>query len=301
LPALLRPDQLATVCNTTDIAGAITRQAAAETGLAAGTPVIAGTDDSGAEAVSIGVLEKGDMMVQLGSTMYIIGLADKLIKDKRVWSGDFIIPGAYSVQGGTNTAGALTRWYRDHLYPDLLREEEAGAANAYDGMLDGLNQIPPGSDGLITLPYLAGERTPLNDPYAKGVIFGLHLKHTRKHLYRSALESIGYSLAQHLAIFEENGVEVCNIIAVGGGTKSSIWLQIIADITGKTIATSDVNIGASFGDAAMAAIGTGYFSGFSSLRKYLTPAPSIHRIRKLTGNTRNTSVCSTSYITPPRT
>ena len=266
-----RPDQLAEVRDTTDIAGTVTGKAAAETGLAQGTPVIVGADDSGAEAISTGVFNIGDMMLQFGSSLYMIGLSNRIVKDRRIWSGGFIIPGACSVQGGTNAAGTLTRWYRDNVFSDKLAEEEAGGNNAYTLMMEGIDDIKPGSDGLITLPYIAGERTPINDPYARGVLFGLSIAHTRRHMYRSALESIGYTVAQHLDIFRENGIEIRRVLAVGGGTKNPYWLQMIADITGTRIDTAGVTVGACFGDAAMAAIGVGDIAGFTQLEKYIKP------------------------------
>ena len=266
-----RPDQLAEVCDTTDIAGGVTKQAAMETGLLEGTPVIVGADDSAAEAISTGILEPGDMMAQFGSSMYLIGLCDRLIHDTRIWSGGFIIPGVYSVQGGTNNAGTLTRWYRDQIFPEALEKETRTGINAYQTMLDGIDEIPPGSAGLITLPYFSGERTPVNDPQAKGVLFGLTLAHTRAHMYRSALEAVGYSLAWHMNIFRQNRVDIRTVYAVGGGTKAPVWMQIICDILGVELVTADVSIGASFGDAMMAAIGVGHFHSFSDLRAFIQP------------------------------
>jgi xylulokinase len=260
-----RPDQLAEVMNTVDIAGGLTPQAARDTGLAEGTPVIVGTDDSGAESISTGVLEVGDMMLQLGSSIYMILCTDRLVNDNRIWREEFIIPGTFDISAGTNTAGTLTRWIRDTIYQDVLNAEKAGGKNAYDAMMDGVDKIEAGSEGLITLPYFAGERTPINDPSAKGIIFGLTLAHTRQHLYRSALEGIGYSINQHFAIFAEHKVPINKILAVGGGTKNPLWLQIIADITGKVIQTAGVTIGASYGDALMAAMGIRYFSSFADL------------------------------------
>ena len=136
-------------------------------------------------------------------------------------------------------------------------------------MLKGLEEIPPGSEGLITVPYFAGERTPVNDPKAKGILFGMTLRHTRRHMYRSALEAVGYSLAEHFAVFAENGVPIRNVYAVGGGTKAPLWMQIISDILGREILTADVTVGAAFGDAVMAAIGTGHFKSFSEIRPYI--------------------------------
>jgi xylulokinase len=270
-----RPDQLAAVKDTTDIAGVVTELAAEQTGLAPGTPVIVGADDSAAEAISTGVFEIGDMMLQFGSSLYMIGLSERIVQDNRIWSGGFIIPGVCSVQGGTNAAGTLTRWYRDRIFGISEEEERRTGRNAYEIMMEGIDSISIGSDGLITLPYIAGERTPINDPDAKGVIFGLTMNHTKQHMYRSALESVGYTVAQHLDIFRENNVEIQRILAVGGGTKNPLWLQIITDITGCRIETAGVTIGACFGDAAMSAIGTGHLNGFADLRQYIQPGESF--------------------------
>jgi len=266
-----RADQLAGGRETTDIVGTVTARAAAQTGLLEGTPVVTGTDDSGAEAISTGVLEPGDLMVQLGSTCYIIYCADKLITDDRIWSEDFLIPGTYCMDGGTNAAGALTKWIRDTMFTDLKEAELNGGENAYAAMAKLAKNIPVGSDGIITLPYFSGERTPINDSRARGTFFGLLLHHTRDHMYRSVLEGVGYSIAQHVDIFEENGFEIKNFMCVGGGAKNEEWLQIIADITGHTVKTSAVAIGASYGDAMIAAIGAGHISGYAALADYIKP------------------------------
>jgi xylulokinase len=270
-----RPDQLAACRGTTEIAGRVTVQAARETGLAAGTPVLPGTDDAGAEAISTGVFKPGDMMVMIGSTCYMIYCSDRLVIDPRLWHDEFIIPGAYSISAGTNTAGTLTRWFRDTLFLDAVAEQEASGRNAYEAMLDRLDQIPPGSDGLITLPYFAGERTPINDPLAKGVIFGLKLNHTRDHLYKSALEGVGFSIAQHLDILQEHHLPVDKIMAVGGGALNKPWLQIIADITGQPIQTASVTLGAAYGDALMASLGCGAYSDFAAFEEIVRPALTI--------------------------
>ncbi len=266
-----RPDQLAACRGTTDVVGTVTARAAAETGLAEGTPVLTGTDDAGAEAISTGIFQPGDMMVMIGSTCYMIYCADHLVVDERIWHDEFIIPGTYSVSAGTNTAGTMTRWYRDQIFLDALTQQEQTGRNAYETMLDGLETIAAGSDGLITLPYFAGERTPLNDPQARGVIFGLTLNHTRQHLYKSALEGVGYSIAQHFYILQEQQLPLNKIMAVGGGAKNPIWLQIIADISGQPIHTASVTMGAAFGDALMAALGTGYFNSFADFSTVIQP------------------------------
>lgn len=266
VPEFCRADQLAEVRETIDIAGYVTEEAASSCGLLPGTPVITGTDDSAAEAISTGVIENGDLMLQLGSSLYMIGVCQNLVKDTRVWPGGFLIPGCNCIQGGTNAAGTLTKWYRNELFADYFAVETSGGENAFEKMAKEAGEIPAGAEGLIQLPYIAGERTPINDPMARGMLFGLSIKHTRSHMYRAALESVGYTIRQHLDIFTENGIQFKRIYAVGGGAKSPDWLQIIADITNCEICRPDVSVGASFGDALMAALGIGEIKTFSDLR-----------------------------------
>lgn len=264
-----RGDQLAEGHEVTDVVGYVTAEAARETGLAEGTPVITGTDDSGAEAISAGVLQPGDLMVQLGSTCYIIYCSDQLIHDDRIWEEDSLIPGRYSIDGGTNAAGALTKWMRDTFFPDLVREQEAGGENAFTALTKLAANVPAGAGGLVVLPYFSGERTPINDSEAKGIIFGLQFHHTRDQIYRAGLEGVACSVAQHIDILEEHGLKINNLMCTGGGTRNPVWLQIIADMTGHEVKTPEVTLGASYGDALMAGIGVGCFQGFPDLSRYI--------------------------------
>lgn len=266
-----RPEQMAEILMATDVAGEITETASRLTGLAVGTKVLTGTGDSGTEAISTGVFRPGDMMIQLGSTCYFVCLSDKMIQDERVWPGTFIIPETYAVCAGTNTAGTLTTWFRNSFYTDKLEEERQGGIPAYQAMAKSIDGIPAGSDGLMMLPYFAGERTPLNDPFARGLYIGLHLGHKREHLYKAALEGIAYSIDQHVRIMEENGIEVRNIMAVGGGTKNEEWLQIIADVLGKPVNTSRITMGAAYGDALMAALQAGFYEDWDALSRVIEP------------------------------
>jgi xylulokinase len=178
---------------------------------------------------------------------------------------------------------------RDELFPDAVAAENAGGENAYRRMMEGVADIPPGSGGLITLPYFAGERTPVNDPDARGMFFGLTLQHTRAHLYRSVLEAVGYSINQQIRIMETHPeVKIDRIIAAGGGAQNPLWMQIIADILGKEIATPAVTVGACYGDALMAALGVKYegFEDYASLTDFIRagqvyrPDPDAHEAYK---------------------
>lgn len=268
---ICRPHQLARVGETTDIAGYVTPSAAKETGLAEGTPVTVGTDDSGAEGISCGIGRVGDLMLQFGSSIYMFLVADRLVDDDRIWRERFIIPGSFDVSAGTNTAGTLTRWLRDEIFSDLASSEGEGGGAAYASMAQEAAQVGVGSDGLVFLPYLAGERTPINDPDARGCILGLTLSHTRAHLVRAALEGVAYSINQHFRIFEQDDVPIRRVVAAGGGTKNELWMQIVADVTGKPIEVPAIGIGACYGDAMMAAVATGHWSGFDEIARRVKP------------------------------
>jgi len=250
-----RPDQLPKALEGYQIAGTITQEAAKATGLAVGTPVLPGSDDSAAEAVSTGVLTNGDLMIQLGSTMYMIYCTDQLFSDNRLWNGDYLSRGSYCISGGTNSCGSLTRWLRDTLCFDLLEQEQQGGENAYQAMAKLATAIEPGSDGIILLPYLAGERTPLNDPLAKGLVFGLSDRHSRAHIIRAGYEAVAFSIAQHLDILKQHGALIEELFVSGGGALNALWCQIIADVCGVRVKCAKVTIGASYGDALMALVG----------------------------------------------
>lgn len=270
-----RPDQLARIAAATDIAGTVTERAAAECGLLAGTPVLVGTGDSGAEAVSTGVFRPGDVMVQLGSSAYVICLADHMIEEPRLWPGTFIVPGTYGICAGTNTAGSLIRWLRDELYADAVAAEGTGGPNAFAVMSRAAGDIPAGSDGLVCLPYFAGERTPINDPLARGAFFGLTTNHSRAHLVRAAIEGICGTIAQIFDVLAEDGIPVGKVMCVGGGTNDETWLQCVADMLERPVHTAGVTIGAAYGDAIMAVLACGGCSSWEELASRVTPARTI--------------------------
>lgn len=266
---ICRPGQLAYSLGTTEIAGYITPTASLQTGIPAGVPVVTGTDDSGAEAIGSGVVSPGDFMVQLGSTAFMLYCTDIPTRIPMLGNSGYLVPGTYSVDGGTNTAGNLTKWLRDTMYPDLTAAQKNGGPDAYEVLTQKAAAIAPGSDGLLVLPYFAGERVPINDPYARGAVFGLLLNHTRDHIYRAALESIAYSIDQFVTLLKEHRLTVDTCICTGGGAKNATWLQIIADVTGCPVRTPKYPIGASYGDALIAAIGTGAIADFSQLKRLI--------------------------------
>ena len=286
LSMFCRRDQLADCRWTHEIAGNIHKDAANETGLAAGTPVVIGTADASAEALSVGVLQPGEMMVMYGSSLFIIHVVDRFISDVRIWSGPYLFPGTYALAAGMSTSGTLIRWYRDQLARDVAEEAEARGRNPYELMAEKAEGIPAGSNGLIVLPYFSGERTPINDPLAKGMVFGLNLQHTREHIYNACLEGIGYGISQHFEIFDVLKTETKKVMAVGGGTKHKKWLQIVSNICGRTQHVAEEGTGAAYGDALLAGLGVGLFgspeelSNHIKMKRSVTPDETTHQFYK---------------------
>lgn len=255
-PFVCRMDQLPEILWTTDLIGEVSKQAAEETGLHQGTPVLCGTTDGGADAISVGIVEPGDCMINYGSAVFLSYLGKPSTK-RVLWSGEYVLPGIIGMTAGMATAGSLTRWMRDQFARELLRDEEKGLGEAYTALFKEVVDVPDGSDGLIVLPYFMGERMPIQDAQAKGVFFGLNLYHTRGHLLKAALEGVGYGLDQIISILRNAGHPVSEVTAVGGGTKSPEWMQIISNVCDVRQMVPEVSIGASYGDALLAGLGIG--------------------------------------------
>jgi xylulokinase len=232
-------------------AGAVNQSGSEATGLKVGTPVAVGAVDALSEAVSVGVVQPGDLMIMYGSTTFFILVMDSPISDKRLWTVAGVFTGQFNLAAGMATTGSLTRWFRDELAQELPDE------TAYDTLFASVEDIEPGSGGIIMLPYFSGERTPLNDPDARGVIAGLTLAHTRSHMYRAVLESVAYGIRHNIETFRDIGAEVKRVVAVGGGTKSKTWLQIVSDVAGIGQVVPELTVGASYGDAFLAGLAAG--------------------------------------------
>jgi xylulokinase len=227
-------------------AGRINDRGAALTGLPEGIPVCAGTIDALVESASVGVKNPGDVMLTYGTTMGVAGVVTEPTSSWTLNSVPGVFPGTYILIGPTATSGALTNWLRtiagDKPFEELIAEALG---------------TRPGANGLVALPYFAGERTPIWDADARGVIIGLTMSHTRGHLYRALLEATAYSARSILDAIGEADVQMERIIAVGGGTKGGLWTQIVSDVTGLPQELSKETMGACYGDALFAARAAG--------------------------------------------
>ncbi|WP_433393716.1 FGGY-family carbohydrate kinase [Micromonospora sp. KLBMP9576] len=225
-----------------EVAGGITGEAAEVTGLAPGTPVVTGTIDAWSEALSVGAHRVGDLMLMYGTTMFLLHTVPHPLTSPSLWGTVGALPGTRNLAGGMATSGAVTGWLRELFgaedYPELLRLAERSG---------------PGARGLLMLPYFAGERTPLLDPDARGVIAGLTLSHGRGDIYRAALEATGLGARHNIETIEAAGGDIRRVVAVGGGTQGALWTQIVSDITGLAQHVPSVTIGASYGAAFLAA------------------------------------------------
>lgn len=265
-----RKDQLAEAKWAHCCAGHITPEAAIQTGLSVNTLVSVGTGDSAAEAISCGITESGTMMLQLGSTMYMYYCADKNIVSEKVHGGSFVVPDTYKVSAATNAAGLLTRFIRDTLFEDFKEAEAQGGTNAYEAMAKAAENMEPGSGGLLMLPYITGERDPVQDPKALGMMLGLKLEHKREHIYHAALEAVAFSAKQLIQAIEEHDLPVEKIFVSGGGVKNTLWMQILSDVLGKKLYTCSKGGGAAYGDALLAMLCTGAISGYGDLERFIT-------------------------------
>jgi xylulokinase len=236
---------------SSEIVGSVTTEAEAETGLAMGTPVTCGTIDAAAEAASVVVRAPGDVMMMYGSTMFLIALTPERTRDARLWSAPWLLPGVHASMAGLATSGTLTHWFRDQFARDL------SPGDAWKALAAEAEASPPGAKGLIVLPYFSGERTPIHDPHAKGVIFGLDLTHTRGDVYRATLEGIALGVRHVMDAYAEAGVRPLEVAAVGGGVANAVWSSAISDASGLSQVIRSKTMGAAYGDAflAMTAIG----------------------------------------------
>ena len=257
-----------------DVAGHVTAAAASVTGIPEGAPVIAGTIDAWTEAVSVGAHEPGDLMLMYGTTMFMVFTNDvvaggEALRTPSMWTTAGAFPGTRNLAGGLSTSGALTAWLRDLTdadYPRLLAEAEASG---------------PGAKGLLLLPYFAGERTPIQDPDARGVIAGLTLQHTRGDLYRAALEATALGVRHNVETMREAGADIRRIVAVGGGTQGRLWLQTVSDVTGLVQEVPATTIGASYGAAFLAAVAVAdagsapRIADWNPVTETITPDPAL--------------------------
>lgn len=236
--------------------GTVSQAAAEATGLAAGTPVYGGGGDQAAQAVGVGAVASGVVALTVGTSGVVFASSEQPLVEPlgRMHAFPHAVPGMWHVMGVMLSAAGSLRWYRDIVAPEV----------EYDDLLAEAAVVEPGAEGLIFLPYLSGERTPHADPNARGAFIGMTLAHGRGHLTRAVLEGVSFGLKDNLELMKSVGLEGIDQIRIsGGGTKSPVWRQILADILGVELVSVETTEGAALGAALLAGVGAGIWSSAS--------------------------------------
>ena len=235
------------------VSGQISKVAAADTGLKAGTPVVGGAGDQAAGATGVGAVEPGIIALTLGTSGVVFAPTESALiePEGRLHAFCHSSPGRWHFMGVMLSAAGSLQWYRDTIAPGM----------SFDALVEEAAQIPPGSEGLFFLPYLTGERTPHPDPYARGAWVGLTIRHERAHMTRAVLEGVAFGLKDSFELIRQAGLGSIDQVRVsGGGAKSQLWKQILADTLGVELVTVNTTEGAAFGAAILAGVGAGLYS-----------------------------------------
>ncbi|MGZ6339891.1 MAG: FGGY-family carbohydrate kinase, partial [Candidatus Limnocylindrales bacterium] len=251
-----------------EITGVVSAEAAELMGLRAGTPVVAGGGDQAANAVGVGAVGPGVVALSLGTSGVVFATTDRPVIEPhgRVHAFCHAVPGRWHLMSVMLSAAGSLRWFRDAVAPGIEFGDLVAAAEA----------VPAGSDGLLFLPYLSGERSPHPDPLARGAFVGLTLGHDRRHLTRAVLEGVAFGLRDGLDLMVAAGMPApTQIRASGGGTASALWRQILADVLAAEIATVSTTEGAAYGAAVLAAVGAGWFATVEAASGVLVSATPV--------------------------
>ncbi len=245
-------DLIPEICNCDAVIGKVTKEAAAITGIKEGTPVVSGGLDAACGTLGAGVYKPGQTQEQGGQAGGMSICTADALAHKQLILSPHVVPELFLLQGGTVGGGGALKWFRSELCPDM----------SFDDITAEAAKVPVGAEGVVFLPYMAGERSPIWDPDAKGVFYGLSYSKTRGHMARAVLEGVAYALEHNLRVAKETGAEVDTLNAMGGAANSVLWTQIKADVTGKTICVPASDTATTLGAAILAGIGCGLYKSY---------------------------------------
>lgn len=249
------------VFESPQVCASVSRAAAEATGLVEGTPIVAGAGDQAAEAVGCGALSDDVFSVAVGTSGVVFATTrePRIDPQGRLHAYCHAGPGLWHVMGVMLSAGGSLQWHRDTLCADLKTRAASEGREVYDLMMVEAATVAPGCDGLVFLPYLTGERTPHADPYARGAFVGLTRRHSRAHLTRAVIEGVSFGLRDLLELSREIGMRPARVRLSGGGARSGLWRQMLADVLRTPAATVNVSQGAAYGAALLAGVGAGVY------------------------------------------
>ena len=257
----LSPALLPEIVPCHQVIGRVTARAAAQSGLTEGTPVVAGGLDAACGTLGAGVHLPGQTQEQGGQAGGMSICMQEPVADPRLILSQHVVPGRWLLQGGTVGGGGALRWLSEQLFSPQERAARGGEVFAALSAL--ATDVPPGSDGLVFLPYMAGERSPIWDARAKGVYYGLDYAKTRGHLARACMEGVAYALRHNLEVAAQAGAQVGAMHAMGGSANSRVWTQIKADATGHALHVPASDTATTLGAALLAGVGTGVYVDFT--------------------------------------
>jgi xylulokinase len=268
------PAQFPEVLEAHQVQGEVTAEAAEATGLRVGTPVMAGTVDSASAALEVGVVEPGIAAEMTGTSTVVIIPNDSGLTEPALIAMPHALPGLHLLLGAMVSSGGCLRWFRDQLGQAEVQAAKQLGADEFDLLTEQAAQVPLGSDGVIFLPYMMGERSPLWHTNARGVFFGLSLATRKAALTRSILEGAAFALRHNVEVATRAGAEVREMRSVGGCSRSDLWNQIKADVLGMPVLLPHTSVGSPFGAAIVAGMGAG---AFSDVRKSLLEMVKLER------------------------
>ncbi len=252
----IKREWLPDVTESPQVCGYISKEAGELTGLKEGTPVVAGAGDQASQAIGTGIIKEGIISVTIGTSGVVFACLDNYIYDRegRLHAFCHAVPEKWHLMGVMLSAGGSLQWFIN-----AFGREGYSVKDNIGSLMEKAKQVRPMSDGLVFLPYLTGERTPYPDPYASGVFFGINPSHKRAHFFRAVLEGVGFGLKDSLELIESLGIEPLEIRISGGGAKSELWQQILANIFNYPIYKVNTTEGACYGAGLLAGVGTGVF------------------------------------------
>jgi ribulokinase len=239
------------------VVGGLRKEAAEELGLRPDIPVAQGGVDAYVAMVGLDALDPGKMALITGSSHVMLGQATEPIHGPGFWGAftDAVIPGQYVVEGGQVSTGSVVAWFKNRFAGNEAEEAERRGVDTYDVLNELARDVPPGSEGLVVIDYWQGNRTPHTDPEARGMMWGLSLSHDTGHVFRAILEGICYGTEHIFRTLRENEFEPREIVAAGGPTKSDLWMQMHADVSGLPISFTKVGDAPALGSAILASVG----------------------------------------------
>lgn len=272
-----------------ELLGKITEAAAKDTGLSPGTPVVAGAADHIASALAAGLARPGDVLLKFGGSVDVLIATDRVAPDPRMYLDYHLVPGLYVPNGCMATGGSGLNWFAANFAEGERPRAKAKGMSLHQWLDHLAGTIPPGAQGVRVLPYFLGEKTPIHDADVRGAILGLSLAHGPAHVWRALLESYAFAIAHHIEVLNDMGHKTETYFASDGGSKSTLWMQIVADVLQKPVQRLNGHPGSCLGAAWTAVMGTGLAKDWPAISAFVSPAD------RLEPNPANAQLYSQAY------